>query len=291
MTIVGRDRVGIVPEPATVLGFVALVAAIFLLGGIPLQVRLGESGLLAAQWLLLFAPAALFVGLGGFDVGRTLSLRLPSAHGLLGGVVLIAGAAPLVWVIGWLQTFVLPIPRELHEGLQELVTAETPTRLVWLLLILAVTPAICEEIVFRGVLLGGTRRLEPWRLVLLNGVVFGAFHLSFETVFRFLPTATLGIVIAWAVWRTGSVWVGALMHFLNNATIVVFASTPNLRGALSAPEAPPPLWLVPLGMIAASVGVHVLSSEPLPTRNDDRPRISVGRDPSRVHGDGRDDRE
>ena len=109
--------------------------------------------MLAAEWLLLFVPAALFVGLGGFDVRRTLSLRLPSAHGLLGGVVLIAGAVPLVWLVGWLQTFVLPIPWELHEDLQDLVTAETTSRLLWLLLILAVTPAICEEIVFRGVLL------------------------------------------------------------------------------------------------------------------------------------------
>ena len=97
------------------------------------------------------------MGLGGFDVRRTLSLRLPSAHGLLGGVVLIAGAVPLVWLVGWLQTFVLPIPWELHEDLQDLVTAETTSRLLWLLLILAVTPAICEEIVFRGVLLGGGR--------------------------------------------------------------------------------------------------------------------------------------
>lgn len=249
-------------------GFVAFVAALFFLGGIQLQIRLGESGLLAAEWLLLFVPAVLFVGFGGFDVGRTLSLRLPSAHGLLGGVVLIAGAVPLVWVIGWLQTFFLPIPWELHEGLRDLVTAETTSRLIWLLLILAVTPAICEEIVFRGVLLGGTRSLEPWRLIVLNGVVFGAFHLSFETVIRFLPTATLGIVIAWAVWRTGSIWVGALMHFLNNGTIVVLASMPSLREALSDPEAPPPLWLVPLGMIAAGVGVRILTRELLP--NEER---------------------
>jgi len=265
----GRKRVGRLPEPATVVGFVALVAVLFSIGGTHLQIRLGESGLLAAEWLLLFVPAALFVGFGGFDVGRTLSLRLPSVHGLLGGVVLTAGAVPLVWVIGWLQTFVLPIPWEIHEGLQDLVTAETTMGLFRLLLILAVTPAICEEIVFRGVLLGGTRSLKPWRMVVLNGVVFGAFHLSFETVIRFLPTATLGIVIAWAVWRTGSIWVGALMHFLNNGTIVVLASTPSLREALSDPETPPPLWLVTLGMIATAVGVRILSRQPPTKRNHD----------------------
>ena len=138
------------------------------------------------------------------------------------------------------------------------MTAETPGRLAWLLLLLAVTPAICEEIVFRGVLLGGTRTLAPWRMLVLNGVVFGAFHLSFETVIRFLPTATLGIVIAWAVWRTGSLFVGMLMHFLNNGTIVVLASTPGLQDAFSDPEAPPPLWLVPLAIVTFAVGARIL---------------------------------
>ena len=131
---------------------------------------------------------------------------------------------------------------------------------------LAATPAVCEEIVFRGILLGGTRSLEPWRMVVLNGVVFGAFHLSFETVIRFLPTMTLGIVIAWAVWRSGSIWVGALMHFLNNATIVLLSSTPNLRNAFADPSAAPPFWLVSLGVIAVAVGVRTLLREPPPDR-------------------------
>lgn len=255
------------PEPFVAVGFVALVAVLFFFGAVVLQVGLGESGVLVAEWFLLFVPAVLFVWLGGFDAGRTLSLRIPSVQGLLGGVVLIAGALPLVWVIGWLQTFVLPIPWELVERLQERVTADTPGRLFWLLLLLAVTPAVCEEIVFRGILLGGTRGLEPWRMIMLNGVVFGAFHLSFETMIRFLPTMTLGIVIAWAVWRSGSIWVGALMHFLNNAAIVFLASMPKLRDAFADPTAAPPLWLVPVGVIAVAMGVRTLLKEPLPNRD------------------------
>jgi len=131
--------------------------------------------------------------------------------------------------------------------------------MAWLLLLLAVTPAICEETVFRGVLLGGTRSLTPWRAILLNGLVFGAFHLSFGTAFRFLPTAWLGIVIAWAVWRTGSLWVGALMHFLNNGTIVILASVPALSAAFDDPKAPPPLWLLPLAGLALVAGAAILN--------------------------------
>ena len=249
---------GRAPEPGMALGFVAAIALFFFYGGIRLQIGFGEQGLMAAEWLLLFVPAVLFVLLGRFDVARTLSLRAPTGRALGAGVLVVAGALPFVWLIGWLQSFVLPIPWDLLEGLEELMTATDTRRLVWLLALLAVTPAICEEVVFRGVLLGGTRTLDPWRMILLNGAVFGAFHLSFETAIRFLPTATLGALIAWAVWRTGSIWVGALMHFANNATLVVLTSTPMLREAISDPDAPPPLWLVPVGAALFALGTRIL---------------------------------
>jgi len=261
-----------VPRPAEALGFVAFVAVLFLFLGAPLQIRFGEWGLLAAEWLLLFIPALLFVRVAGFDFGPTFSLRRPTPRGALGALLLIAGATPAAWFVGWLQTFFLPIPWEALKGLEELVTADSAGRLVWLLLLLAVTPAICEEFVFRGVLLASTRSLDPWRFILLNGALFGAFHLSFQTAIRFLPTASLGIVIAWAVWRTSSIWTGVFMHLVNNASIIVLAYVPSWRELLSDPEAPPPLWLIPFAAIALILGVHALRLEgadsTYPTRNE-----------------------
>jgi sodium transport system permease protein len=258
----GRSAEGRVPGPDTAVFFVAVVAVLFFWFGVALQLRLGERGLLASEWLLLFVPAILFLRLGGYDLRRTLSLRTPAPRALGAALLLVVGAVPVAWLIGWLQTFFLPLPWEVLEGLEQLVTADTPGRLAWLLLLLAVTPALCEEIVFRGVLLGGTRRLATWRVVTLNGVVFGAFHLSFETAIRFLPTAWLGIVIAWAVLRSRSIWTGALMHLLNNGTIVLLASVPTLREMFADPDAPPPLWLLPVAALSLFFGVRILSADP-----------------------------
>lgn len=265
-----RRRGGRVPTPEGAMLFVAAVAVLFFWAGVSLQLRLGERGLLAAEWFLLFVPAVLFVGLGRFDPRATLQLRRPEPKAVAGALLVVAGAMPVAWGIGWLQSFFLPIPWEMLEGLEDLVTADTPGRLAWLLLLLAVTPAICEEIVFRGVLLGGTRTLTPWRFVLLNGVVFGAFHLSFETAIRFLPTAWLGIVLAWTVWRTRSLWTGVLMHVVNNGAIVILASTPALRAVLADPEAPPPFWLAPLAVAALWAGWRLIDSLPHPLRTTDR---------------------
>jgi membrane protease YdiL (CAAX protease family) len=251
-----------VPSPAAAVLFVAGVAVLFVSGGLGLSAWLGEPGMVAAEWLLLLLPAVLFVRAGGYDPAATFLLRPPSGRALLAGALLAGGAITVAWLIGWAQSFVLPVPPEMEEALRTLLTARTPGRLAWLLLAVALTPALCEEAVFRGVLLSATSRLPAWRAVLLNGVVFGAFHLSLESPVRFLPTAWVGIVIAWAVLRTGSVWTGVLMHLLNNASIVLLASAPSLSSLVTDPDAPPPLWLVAAGIVSLAAGAELLGEVP-----------------------------
>ena len=96
------------------------------------------------------------------------------------------------------------------------------------------------------------------RIAVFNGLVFGAFHISFESAFRFLPTAWLGFILAWAVLSTGSIWVGVLMHFVNNGSIVLMASIPTLRAWLEdGGEAPPWVLLAP-ALLAVAMGVRLL---------------------------------
>jgi len=238
---------------------VAVIGALFFYVGIPLQVRWLENGLLATEWLVLFLPAVLFVWWGRFGVPETLSVRLPTSRQVLGAVLLILGATPIAWVLAWLQSFVLPVPWDLVEGLGELVSADTLGRFFWLLLLIAFSPAICEEIVFRGILMGGSRRLSMLQAVLLNGLAFGLFHVSTETVFRLLPTAWLGVVLAWTVWHTRSILLSAMMHFINNGSILLLAFLPSTQAWMSASDFEPPIWLIVPALVSFVLGVRILS--------------------------------
>ena len=249
------------PSAAQAIGFIAAVAVLFFYMGFPLQAGWGERGLLLSEWLLLLLPAFLFVRLAGFDFLETFSFRRPESSQLAGALLLIAGAMPLGWFLAWAQGFVLPVPWDMLEGLEDLITAESPSRLLWLLALLALTPAICEEVVFRGVLLAGIRgRGSAVRIAVFNGLVFGAFHISFESAFRFLPTAWLGFILAWAVLSTRSIWVGVLMHFVNNGSIVLMASIPALRAWLEDGGEAPPWVLLPPALLAVAMGARLLGS-------------------------------
>jgi sodium transport system permease protein len=255
------------PSTAQAIGFIAAVAVLFFYMGFPLQAGWGERGLLLSEWLLLLIPAFLFVRIGGFDFSETFSFRRPGGPQVAGALLLVSGAMPLGWFLAWAQGFVLPVPWDMLEGLEDLITAESPSRLLWLLALLALTPAICEEAVFRGVLLSGIRgRASVVRVAVFNGLVFGAFHISFESAFRFLPTAWLGFILAWAVLSTRSIWVGVLMHFVNNGSIVLIASVPALRAWLEdGGEAPPWVLLAP-ALLALLVGVRLLGGEAVAAR-------------------------
>jgi sodium transport system permease protein len=255
------------PSAAQAVGFIAAVAVLFFYVGFPLQAVLGERGLFLSEWLLLLLPAFLFTRVAGFDVRETFFLRRPEGPKVAGALLLIAGGMPLGWFLAWAQGFVLPVPWDMLEGLEGLVTAESPSRLLWLLALLALTPAICEEAVFRGVLLAGTRgRASAVRVAVANGLLFGAFHVSFESAFRFLPTAWLGFILAWAVLSTRSIWVGVLMHFVNNGSIVLIASIPALRTWIEGGGGAPPWVLLAPALLAVAVGVRLLSGKSDPAK-------------------------
>lgn len=247
------------PGPRGTLALIAVIAVLFFYLAARFQVGFGEHGLLVSEVLLLLVPSLLFLRLGGFDPVRTLSLRAPSGKGLLAAVLIIAGGTPLVWFLTWLQSLVFPMPVEFLEGMSDFLSAQTLGRTVWLLFLVAFVPAICEETLFRGVLLGGTRgHLTSLKVVLLNGIVFGLFHVPSATVFRLLPSASLGILLAWVVLRTRSIWPGMLMHFLNNGSMVILATSPWILDRFSDPGQGPPFWLLIPALASLLAGAALL---------------------------------
>jgi membrane protease YdiL (CAAX protease family) len=81
----------------------------------------------------------------------------------------------------------------------------------------AVVPAICEELSFRGYVLGALRPYRPAVAAVVTGLLFGAMHLS---LVRLIPLSLLGIYWAMTVQRSGSVLPGMIMHLINNGVAV-----------------------------------------------------------------------
>jgi membrane protease YdiL (CAAX protease family) len=82
-------------------------------------------------------------------------------------------------------------------------------------LMIAILPALAEEILFRGALAG---LLKDWTknvhvAVLISSLVFAAIHLQF---YGFLPRFLLGMVLGYLFFWSGSIWLPVVAHFTNN---------------------------------------------------------------------------
>ena len=87
------------------------------------------------------------------------------------------------------------------------------------LLVIAVVPAICEELAFRGFILSGLRRIgHKWGAIIIASAFFGMAHGILQ---QSLAAGAVGIVIGYLAVKTGSLWPGVLYHFVHNSLSVL----------------------------------------------------------------------
>lgn len=100
-----------------------------------------------------------------------------------------------------------------------LPVADGASQTLLLALALAVTPGLCEEFLFRGVLLGGLdHTLSAKKALLVAGLLFGLAHMNLQ---QFFATFLLGIVMGYLYVKTRSIWPSILYHTTHNALLVL----------------------------------------------------------------------
>jgi sodium transport system permease protein len=255
-------------------------AILLFLAGRALLAPLGIPGVGVAQWLFLALPIAVAIRAGRFDPVVTLGLRPVSGRVLAGAGLLMFGALGMNSVVAWLQSRWVEVPVELVEALNQALRPSGPLELVMILTAVAVTPAVCEELAFRGVMLSSWHRWPAPIAIGLNGLLFGAIHWLPGGAFRVLPAAVSGMFIAWAVWRTRSLWVGMWMHLLNNGFLVLAAmaigameEATAIQGVNPAGTQPPNLFAVGLFAVLLVTGIRIVGSAPNPSTGGGEPAV------------------
>lgn len=106
-------------------------------------------------------------------------------------------------------------------GITKIITQYSNGReFLIVLLLIAVLPAVAEELVFRGILQTGMFRITKsvWLSIFISSFVFSFIHLQF---FGFFPRMLLGVILGVLYHYSGNLTVSMLMHFINNAFAVM----------------------------------------------------------------------
>lgn len=195
-------------------------------GGMELLIKEHMTELLigntVGQILCIGLPALLFARMTSSRPMPYLRLRSSDIRLSIVALLGLVAFQPVVSFLGEIWS-ALPWPdslREFEAQLMEPVNAvlKQPNSLIPNILMIAVTPAICEELLFRGYLQRNAERaFGIVGAIIVVGFVFGAYHLQPT---KLLPLSALGALFAWMVWRSGSLWPAIVAHFVNNAMAV-----------------------------------------------------------------------
>lgn len=170
------------------------------------------------------------------------------------GIIALLALLPIVGVLNeWNQGISFPDAlapleqwmREAEDAAAELqerfLSGTSYLDLIINIVIMAITPAICEELLFRGVL---QNQLEKWFknahiAVWVAAIIFSAIHFQF---YGFLPRMVLGAALGYLLVYGKSLWLPIVAHCVNNSLAVITAWGANKLEIMKEVEAVAPTY-------------------------------------------------
>ncbi len=194
-------------------------------------------------WFFLLPGLVLSLYIFG-DVTKLIRFKLPKIKELgffgLGMLFLMPIINNLIVVQNYLLVQAsekVPLIKNILQGLQSLDTMLessyknllTPSNafdVAIIIVVVSITPAVCEEVFFRGFLQRAFElRFNKFIGALISATIFGMLHLN--------PFGTIGLIIlgmyfGFSVYRSGSIFVGMFLHFVNNFFAVLAFLIPSV---------------------------------------------------------------
>ena len=260
----------------------ALLVCTLVGGGVTLFLAVGNNidmlklGQGISSALMFIAPPLILYAFTRQQPMREIGFRKPnSAWMLLIGVALMFVSLPLTNLLtDWnekmnfgsafesLEAMLKQMEDAAGDLTERMLQVDTIWGLLVNLLVIALIPAIGEELTFRGMLQQALHRgcKNAHVAVFLSAFIFSFIHFQF---YGFLPRLFLGLILGYLFYYSGSLWTSILMHFVNNGAAVVVAYLEH-KGLTDVDYehfgATTNVWLLLLSLIV-TVGLIVLSNK------------------------------
>lgn len=260
---------GTVPDNGDIMLSVTVLFLLLIYVGSVASIRLGFWGTAVSQLMILAVPL-LLVWYMKSDIKSLFCLQRPRKGTVAGSILLYLGTYCLIMVVSVALAALFP---ESMENVEIAFSPMTEQPFAILLFVVALMPAVGEEILFRGLMFGGIRanwiQKHPKEktsraavyAIFISAAVFGIYHMS---LVKFFTTFLLGAIFACIVSETGSIYVTMGLHFFNNAISMAAMKYPETVGKvlpflmkerLSVPEV---AGLLAAGVILGALGLMLL---------------------------------
>ncbi|WP_054870679.1 type II CAAX endopeptidase family protein [Caloranaerobacter sp. TR13] len=170
------------------------------------------KGLIITEYIIILLPALIYLKIKRQSLRKVLRLNKLSLKQILLIPIIVILSYPIgaflnLIVMIFLSFFgeVKPPPIPIPNNEIELLKG---------FFVVALSAGICEEVMFRGLIMKGYEKLGKWKAIIFSAVLFGLFHFNIQNL---LGPIFLGLLFGFIVYKTDSLYASMLAHFTNNA--------------------------------------------------------------------------
>lgn len=187
---------------------------------------------MGGQILLILLPSLLFARFVYEDISTVLRVKLPTKKEIgiftLGFIII----SPLLQNYLYLQNYLIDLTAQnvsivkyikdaldqldklLQSTYGELLSASNIFEATLVILVVALTPALCEEVFFRGfVQKSFEQKYKPYLAIVITAAFFGLYHFN---PYGLVALIALGAYFGYAAYKSQSIFIPIILHFLNN---------------------------------------------------------------------------
>ncbi|NLY03198.1 MAG: CPBP family intramembrane metalloprotease [Rhodopirellula sp.] len=197
-------------------GVLILVVKFFMSFAMPQPADFQQFALttVVTQLVVIATPALLMTVIFTSSPVRTLLLSRPRGKSLMAAAALAVALHPIMTALQWAVMKLYPVSDSMQQALEGLEGVFRDAPFWQVLIVMALVPAICEELAFRGFILSGFRHLgHKWRAIVFTAIFFGLTHGILQ---QSLIASLTGTIIGLIAVQSGSLLPSVLFHLVHN---------------------------------------------------------------------------
>lgn len=193
-----------------------LAVVIILFVNTLLFLKLGIAGMGIAEALLFVVPLMLVL-LRRESIVDRFNLRLPSIGSFFSAVLLMLGTSMWENAASYIYIALFGMPESNDVAFLDSYFADVSPAVA--LIVVALIPAVCEELLFRGYLFSSFKgKKSKVAAVIVTSILFSAIHLD---LYKTLPILIMALAFGYITAKTDSVLIPMIFHFINNSMGVI----------------------------------------------------------------------
>lgn len=206
--------------------FYLIIGVSLLLLGSLVQSKEIYSGLIITEYLIILLPTITYLKARGYSLKKVLKLNKISAKEVALIFLIVIFSYPVGVFLNYLMILLLsnftelkPTPIPIPQNTGEYLLG---------LLVISFSPGICEEVLFRGMVMSSYDKLGKKKAIIISAILFGMFHFNLQNL---VGPIFLGIIFGLIVYKTNSLFSTMVAHGVNNAiaTTIAYLAMSNMN--------------------------------------------------------------